>query len=92
MGRLVDQHGAELELGEPGISASHAGAANDVRVPEDLALARPGERLELALVAAAQLSLLRLELDELLELRVRVAVGDLRVEREVRHGRLERLA
>jgi hypothetical protein len=92
LGRLVDEDRPKLELGQPRISTSNTSAANDIGVVENLPLARPGQRLELPLIARAQLPLTLLELNELLQLGVRVRVGDLGVEGEVRDGRLERLA
>lgn len=92
MRSFVDEYRAKLELGQSRISASDTSAADDIRVPQDLALASPSQRLELALVATAQLALLVLELNEFLQLGVGIAVGDLGVEGEERDGGLERFA
>lgn len=92
LGRLVDQDGPKLELAQSRIASPDTGAADDVRGAENLLLARADEGLVLSLVVRAQLALLVLELDELLQLEVHGVIRDLLVERQEGDGGIQGLA
>ena len=89
--RLIDQHRPKLELGQPRIPRAHTRTTNHIRHAQNLLLAQPTQRLILALVVRAQLPLLVLELNQLLQLNVRRAVRHLLVQRQKRDRRVQRL-
>ncbi|KAA1469267.1 hypothetical protein DENSPDRAFT_595198 [Dentipellis sp. KUC8613] len=90
--RFVNQDGPELQLAQPRITCTHTRAADDIRGAQNFLLALPNQSLVLPLIVRAQLPLLVLELDKLLQLDMRGIVRDLLMQRQERDGRVERLA
>jgi hypothetical protein len=88
---FVNQDGLEFQFAEPGVSRADTSAANDLRCQQNLLLALSDEALILPLIVRAQLSLLVLKLDKLLEFDVRGVVCDLVMKRQECDGRIERL-
>jgi len=86
---LVDKDRPKLELAQPRVSSTDAGAADNVGGVEDLLLASSDEHLILPLVTLTELSLTLLQLDELLKVGVGLGVGDLLVKGEERDRRVE---
>ena len=89
---LVHEDGPELEFGESRVTRSHTRRANHVRSIQDILLARLHQALVLALIGLAQLALVVAELDELLQLGMRVGIGDLLMERQEGDARVERFS
>ena len=92
MGCLINQYRSELELAQSRVTRTNASATYNIRSIQDLLLALANKSLVLPLVIAAQLALLRLEHDQLLQLDVSRAVRDLLVQSQERDTRVEGLA
>ena len=82
LGCLVDEYGPKFELAQTRITAPDTRGADDIRGAQDFFLALPNESLVLSLIVGAQLSLLVLEEDELLQLDISSIVGDLSMQGE----------
>jgi hypothetical protein len=88
---FVNQDGLEFQFAEPGVSRADTSATNDLCCQQNLLLALSDEALILPLIVRAQLSLLILKLDKLLEFDMRGVVCDLVMKRQKCDGRIERL-
>jgi len=89
---FIDQDRPKLQLGQPRITSTYTSAANNICGTQNLLLALPYQRLVLPLIIAAQLSLLVLEHDQLLQLHMGGAVRNLLVECQESDTRIEGLA
>lgn len=96
MSSLINQHGPKLQLGKSRISSTNASAANDIRSVQNLPLALPDQGLVFPFIIRAQLALLVLQHDQLLQLNVASVFshllmqsqeGDRRIESFTRLGR-----
>lgn len=86
---LINQYSPEPQLAQPRVTRSDASTADHVRGGQDFLLALPDQGLVFSLIIAAQLSLFVLELDQLLQLNVHSAVGNLLMQGEETDAAIE---